>query len=194
MTTAALETVLAEAGLRINSGEFLRLVADAARKISPPQTSPADYFSPSQQRVLSDVGLDLSTYREDEADPRAKPVAAAAVLADSSHSVAEAAALLGVDTSRVRHRLKEGRLTGWKDKGWRLPTWQFVESGALPGLDVVLRAIPDDQPQLMVAAFMNTPQPDLEINGRPVTPRQWLLAHGDARPVAELAATLGTAA
>lgn len=194
MTTAALETVLAEAGLRVNPGEFLRLVADAARKISPPQTSPADYFSPSQQRVLSDVGLDLSSYREDEADPRARPVAAAAVLAESSHSVAEAAALLGVDTSRVRHRLKEGRLTGWKDKAWRLPTWQFAESGALPGLDVVLRAIPDDQPQLMVAAFMNTPQPDLEINGRPVTPRQWLLAHGDARPVAELASTLGTAA
>lgn len=194
VTTAALETVLAEAGLRVNPGEFLRMVADAARKISPPQTSPADYFTPSQQRVLGDVGLDLSDYRPDEADPRARPVAAAAVLADSSHSVAAAAALLGVDTSRIRHRLNEGKLIGWKDKSWRLPTWQFTEHGALPGLDVVLRAIPDDQPQLMIAAFMNTRQPDLQINGRPATPREWLLAHGDPRAVAELASTLGTAA
>lgn len=194
MTTAALESVLAEAGLRVSSREFLRLVADAARKISPPQTSPADYFTPSQQRVLDDVGLDLSPYRPDEADPRARSVATAAVLADTSHSVAEAAGLLGVDTSRVRHRLSEGKLTGWKDKGWRLPSWQFAESGALPGLDIVLPAVPDDQPQLMVAAFMNTPQPDLEINGKPATPRQWLLAHGDPHAVAELASTLGTAA
>jgi hypothetical protein len=192
--TAALETVLAEAGLRVSSREFLRLVADAARRISPPQSSPADYFTPSQLRVLDDVGLDLSPARQGEVDPRARSVATVAVLADSSHSVAEAAKLLGVDTSRVRHRLSEGKLTGWKERGWRLPAWQFANSGALPGLDQVLRAIPDDQPQLMVAAFMNTPQPDLEINGKPATPRQWLLAHGDPGAVAELASTLGTAA
>lgn len=192
--TAALETVLAEAGLRVSTREFLRHVADAARKISPPQTTPADYFTPSQQRVLGEVGLDLSSFRPDESDPRAKSVATAAVLADSSHSVAEAAKVLGVDDSRVRHRLADGKLIGWKDKGWRLPAWQFTDSGTLPGLEIVLRSIPDDQPQLMVAAFMNTPQPDLEINGQPATPRQWLLAHGDPQLVAELASTLGTAA
>lgn len=192
--TPGLDAVLAEAGLRVDSGEFLRLVADAARKISPPQSSPADYFSPAQQRVLADVGLDLSAYHADEADPRAKSVATQAVLADSAHSVGQAAELLGVDTSRVRHKLKEGKLIGWKDKGWRLPSWQFTDSGVLPGLETVLRALPDDQPQLMVAAFMNTPQADLEINGKAATPRQWLLAHGDPQAVADLAGTLGTAA
>lgn len=191
--TLALETVLAEAGLRVSTREFLRHVADAARKISPPQTSPADYFTPSQQRVLGDVGLDLSTFRPEETDPRARSVATAAVFADSSHSVAEAAALLGVDTSRIRHRINDGKLTGWKEKSWQLPAWQFADGTTLPGLEVVLRAIPDDQPQLMVAAFMNTPQPDLEINGKPATPRQWLLAHGDPHAVAELVSTLGTA-
>lgn len=192
--TAGLESVLAEAGLKIDPGKFLRLVADAARKVSPPQPNPADYFSPEQRQVLTDVGLDLSAYDERETDPRASTVATRAVFADSSYSVTEAARLLGIDSSRVRHRLKEDKLTGWKDKGWQLPAWQFSGSAVLPGLDVVLPALPDDQPPLMVAAFMNTPQPDLEIDSKPVTPRQWLLAHGDPHVVAELATTLGTAA
>lgn len=192
--TAGLETVLAEAGLRIDPGRFLRLVADAARKVSPPQPNPADYFSPVQRQVLTDVGLDLSADDEQESDPRASTVAARAVFADSAFSVTDTARLLGIDTSRVRHRLKEGKLTGWKDKGWQVPAWQFSGSAVLPGLDVVLRALPDDQPALMIAAFMNTPQSDLELDGKPVTPRQWLLAHGDPRMVADLASTLGTAA
>ena len=60
MTTATgLDSVLAEAGLRVDAREFLRLVADVARRIAPPHSTPSDYFSEEQQRVLTDVGLDL---------------------------------------------------------------------------------------------------------------------------------------
>jgi len=195
MTAATgLESVLAEAGLRVEAREFLRLVADAARRIAPMHGSPSDYFTEEQRKVLTDVGLDLRDAQEGELDPRARSVAAAAAFAETSYSVSEAAQLLGVDASRIRHRLKDGKLLGWKDHGWRLPAWQFTEHGTLPGLDVVLRSIPDDQPQLVVAAFMNTPQADLELNGKPVSPRAWLLAHGDPQRVADLIATLGTAA
>lgn len=192
--TAALETVLAEVGLRVDAKQFLQLVARAARKVSPPHRHPSDYFTPEQRAVLADVGLDLSDYRDTELDPRARVVATQAVLADAALTVQGAAKRLGIDTSRVRHRLSQARLAGWKDQGWRLPSWQFTERGVLPGLEVVLRALPTDQPPLMVAAFMNTPQPDLEINGSAATPREWLLAHGDPAPVAALATTLGTAA
>ncbi|HKN54759.1 MAG TPA: DNA-binding protein, partial [Amycolatopsis sp.] len=65
-------------------------------------------------------------------------------------------------------------------------------TGVLPGLEVVLRALPDDQPALVVAAFMSTPQPDLLINDQPATPRQWLLSGGDPEHVARLIATLGS--
>lgn len=192
--TASLETVLAEVGLRVDAKEFLELVALAVRKVSPPHTRPAEYFTPEQRAVLSEVGLDLSDYRDRELDPRARAVATEAVLVDTALTVPEAARMLGVDTSRIRHRLKDGNLAGWKNQGWRLPAWQFASNGVLPGLDVVLRALPDDQPPLVVAAFMNTPQPDLEINRTTVTPREWLLALGDPTPVAALATTLGTAA
>lgn len=194
MTTAGLDSVLAEAGLRMDSGRFLQLVADAASKIAPPQSSPADYFSTAQRRVLTEVGLDLSEQGEHGPDARARSVAARAVLADAALTVAQAAERLGIDSSRVRHRIANGQLTGWKDRGWRLPSWQFSGDTTLPGLATVLAAVPSDQPPLMVAGFMATPQPDLELDGAPVTPRQWLLAHGDPRPVADLVATLGTAA
>lgn len=188
----ALENVLAKAGLKADANEFLTLVEDAARRLSPPNPDPSHYFSPDQRAALADVGLDLSPRHEDEPDFRARTVAAHAVLADSALNVLEAAQALGVDDSRIRHRLKEGRLTGWKDQGWRLPSWQFNGSGVLPGLEVVLRAVPEDQPALVVAAFMNTPQADLVISDRPATPRQWLLSGGDPEVLARLVATLGS--
>ncbi|RZQ62994.1 DNA-binding protein [Amycolatopsis suaedae] len=191
--TVALETVLAKAGLKVDASEFLTLVEDAARKLSPPNPDPADYFTPDQRTALIDVGLDLSPHTETEPDQRARTVVAHAVLAESSLTVLDAAQRLGVDDSRIRHKLKEGRLTGWKGTGggWRLPAWQFTSTSVLPGLETVLRAVPADQPPLVVAAFMSTPQSDLLINDRWATPRDWLLAGGDPDMVARLIQTLG---
>jgi hypothetical protein len=191
--TAALKTVLAKAGLRVDPDEFLTLVEDAARKLSPADPDPSDYFSAEQRTALTDVGLDLAPRRAKEVDHRAKAVAAQTVLRDSALTVAEAAKLIGVDTSRIRHRLAAAQLSGWKDRGgWRLPAWQFTHTGVLPGIDAVLECVPDDQPPLVVAAFMSTPQADLVLDGSPATPRQWLLATGDPAPVAKLISMLGT--
>ncbi|HEV8556825.1 MAG TPA: DNA-binding protein [Actinophytocola sp.] len=193
--TAALRSVLAKAGLRVDPDEFLSLVEDAARKLSPADPDPADYFSAAQRQALTDVGLDLRPRRPGEVDHRARAVAAQAVLRDSALTANDAAGTVGVDTSRIRHRLAVGQLSGWKDRGgWRLPAWQFTNSGVLPGLEAVLQAVPDDQPPLVVAAFMTTPQRDLPLNGSPATPREWLLAGGDPAPVAALASMLGTPA
>lgn len=190
-----LHDVLARAGLRVESAEFLELVADAARRLSPADPDPGDYFSAEQRAVLGEIGLDLAPRRPRERDSRAKAVAAQAVLRDTALSVAGAAERLGVDASRIRHRLADGRLAGWKDRGgWRLPVWQFTNTDVLPGLEVVLAAVPQDQPPLVVAAFMTTEQAELPVSGEPTTPRDWLLAGGDPAPVAALVTTLGTPA
>jgi hypothetical protein len=191
----SLRTALARAGLRVDSDEFLALVEDAVSRLSPADPDPAEYFTGEQRAALSDVGLDLAPRRPDERDPRARAVALQAVLRDTALSVAGAAERIGVDASRIRHRLAAGRLAGWKDHGgWRLPVWQFTNAGVLPGLDTALEAVPDDQPPLMVAGFMTTPQADLPISGEPATPRDWLLAGGEPAAVARLMATLGTPA
>src|ERR1700741_3397600 len=157
--TPSLRSSLARAGLRVDSDEFLALVEDAARQLSPIDPDPADYFTDSQRAALTDVGLDLAPRKESERDPRARTVALQALLRDTALSVAGAAERITVDSSRIRHRLAEGRLTGWKDRGgWRLPVWQFTNDGVLPGLEPVLEAAPRDPPPLAVAAFMTTPQ------------------------------------
>ena len=191
----SLRSSLARAGLRVDSDEFLALVEDAARQLSPVDPDPAEYLTDSQRTALTDVGLDLAPRNESERDPRARTVALQAVLRDTALSVAGAAERISVDASRVRHRLAEGRLTGWKDRGgWRLPVWQFTNDGVLPGLEPVLDAVPDDQPPLVVAGFMTTPQQDLRTAGEPTSPRDWLLAGGEPNTVARLVATLGTPA
>lgn len=193
--TIALETVLAKAGLRVDPERFGSLVEDAARRFGAPHPDPGGYFTVDQRDALVGVGFDLTAQRPDEADGRARAVAEQAVLHETALTVAEAADTIGVDASRVRHRLLAGRLTGWKDKGgWRLPAWQFTDTGVLPGLDHVLAALPADQPALVVAAFMTTPQEDLLAGARPISPRNWLLAGGDPDRVAGLAALLGTPA
>lgn len=193
--TVALEAVLAKAGLRVDADRFLSLVEDAARRFGPAHPDPVDSFTAEQREVLREVGLDLSPLRADEPDARARAVAEEAVLHDSALTVTEAANTIGVDSSRVRHRLLAGRLMGWKDRGgWRLPAWQFTENGVLPGLEQVLAALPGDQPALVVAAFMTTPQEDLLARARAISPREWLVAGGDPGRVARLAATLGTPA
>lgn len=193
--TVALETVLARAGLRVTAGEFLSLVEDAARRLTAPQTDPAAHFTEQERGALAEAGLDLAPMGEDESDPRARAVAEQAVLRDTALSVPRAAERLGVDASRVRHRIGDRRLIGWKDRGgWRLPAWQFSDDDVLPGLETVLAAMPADQPDLVLANFMTTPQADLELGDRPVTPREWLLAGGGAQRVADLAAAIGTPA
>lgn len=193
--TVALETVLARAGLRVTAGEFLSFVEDAARKLTAPQTEPAAHFTEQERDALAEAGMDLAPMGEHEADPRARAVAEQAVLRDTAFTVARAAERLGVDASRVRHRIGDRRLIGWKDRGgWRLPAWQFSDDDVLPGLETVLAAMPADQPDLVLANFMTTPQLDLDLDDRPASPREWLLAGGSAQRVAELAAAIGTPA
>ena len=193
--TIALEQVLAKAGLRVDPDQFLSLVEDAARRFMTPHPDPAGYFNPEQRDALRDVGLDLSPQRAEETDGRARAVAAQAVLHDSALTVSEAARTIGVDNSRVRHRLAAGRLMGWKDRGgWRLPRWQFTDHGVLPGLEQVIAALPEDQPALVIAAFMTTPQEDLMARSQPITPVDWLASGGDPQRVARLASMIGTPA
>lgn len=193
--TPALESVLARAGLKVTANEFLCLVEEAAKRLTTPRTDPAAQFSEHERAALLETGLDLSPQEDAEPDPRARTVAEQAVLRDTALSVGEAARRVGVDSSRIRHRISDRLLIGWKDRGgWRLPAWQFTDHDVLPGLETVLASMPSDQPALVLANFMTTPQEDLEIGDQAASPREWLLAGGSAAPVADLASTIGTPA
>lgn len=112
----------------------------------------------------------------------------------TSISVSQAAERLHVDGSRVRHRLRDRALYGFKiGASVRLPVWQFgADDAPVPGLRAVLAALPSDLHPLEVGGFMSTANPDLTINGEPVSPRDWLEAGGDLTIVCEIAADLDT--
>ncbi|MFL6163292.1 MAG: DNA-binding protein [Jatrophihabitantaceae bacterium] len=113
--------------------------------------------------------------------------ASSANLADETReslTVEQVAKLLQVDGSRVRHRVRDRALYGFKiGGGLRLPTWQFTHHDAIPGLRAVLAALPTDVHPLEVAGLMTTPDPDLVVVGEPVSPRDWLIGGGDVGAV-----------
>lgn len=107
-----------------------------------------------------------------------------------SVSVPEAAAMLGIDRSGVSRRISNSALASFELPGRRrirIPRWQFMDRHhLLPGLDLVVPAIPGGVDPLTTAGFMGTPQ--AETGGR--TPAEYLARGGDPSVVAELVADL----
>ena len=105
-----------------------------------------------------------------------------------SVSIKEAAAILGVDRSRVSRRITGKALWAFDLQGGRrIPRWQFLGDELLPGLDVIVPAIPRGTTPAVLDAFMHTPQPDFDDR----TPIEHLAAGGDPALVAGFIADLG---
>ena len=189
---ASLDDVLARHHVGMSGAEFLaELDADLSR-VTDPAAAP---LSAAEAAFLREhagsaargvLDTDPATLAR---DTRRAEVARTAEMVASSMGIAEAALLLRVDRSRVSQRLSAGSLWSFRvGRGRRLPRWQFTADGrSLPGLEVVVTAIPAELSPESVAGFMATPQPELE--GR--TPLAHLATGGDPGPVAELVAGLG---
>lgn len=110
-------------------------------------------------------------------------VASVQDLVTSTVSIRRAAQLLGIDRSRVSHRLSAGTLyaitVGTRK---RLPTWQFHGHHELPGLAALVSAIQPGTHPAAVSGLLATSQDDLD--GR--TPIEHLISGGAAEPVASL--------
>ena len=144
--------------------------------------------------MLRSGGLDVDNPAADERDyGRAATRTAAdyASLVATSLTVPQVAARLGVDGSRVRHRIGSGELWALHGPSRRrlLPLAQFGPDGAVvPGLAEVRRALPADLHPLEVQAFLTTRRPELRLRGRDLSPVEWLLRGGAVDAVTELAA------
>lgn len=129
-------------------------------------------------------GWDPATERERRAADLARVVEETAA---TTMSIDRAAAHLGVDRSRISHRLSAGALYATTvGSRRRIPTWQFHHGTELPGLAVVIAAIPTEAHPLDVAALMRIPQDELAGH----TPVEHLVGGGDPAAVADLVADL----
>jgi hypothetical protein len=184
---------LSRAGIRLSPDAFealvQRVVEELAERSSVPREE--DRLPDPEAEALRRAGLVHAPLPADVPDPIASLAAAYATLVATSLSVPEAARRLGVDPSRVRQRLTERSLFGFKQRGeWRLPAFQFDSAGTLPGLEVVAAGLDSGLHPVAVEQWFSLPCPDLEIDEQAVSPRDWLRAGGSPEMVAELAAEL----
>lgn len=146
-----------------------------------------------QSRLLDRVGLeeDPAAYGALSADS----IAQAARLISTAYSAADVAEGLGVNDSRVRQRRLARTLWAVDDGGrWVYPAVQFEQRPkvtprlkVIRGLDRVLPALPSDLRPTAVAGFLLTPQPDLLVDGRPTSVRDWLISGGNLDSVLAVA-------
>jgi excisionase family DNA binding protein len=189
---ASLRTALRDVGIDDSPSRFLELVRDAAESLrTVPSLDPGRQLSATEAEVLGRGGFSLKPARRAEARPLSKTVAAYVAMMDDALSVAEAAKRLRVDQSRIRQLLSNGSLYGLKVKGeWRLPRFQFTTRGLVPGVEQVLRALPDDLHPVEVLTWLGSPDPDLEVGERSLSPLEWLRSGGDPERASAVARDL----
>ncbi|MCV7090994.1 hypothetical protein [Mycobacterium interjectum] len=139
--------------------------------------------------------FDESDFAEDDrayARVTVETLGRVARLINTAYSGGQVAELLGVNESRVRQRRADRTLWAIQDRGgWVFPALQFEDEagrrGQIRGFDQVLPALPDDLHPVSVAGFLTTPQADLRVDGRSVSPLDWLRSGGDVRLVLSVA-------
>ena len=166
-----------------------QLLANAPLEAMSGGESATGSLSEGEAAALAGVGLSMAPWHGTAAhDPLAQTVADYMALLETSLATGEVASLLKVDASRVRQRLREGSLLGIEDDGERrLPRFQFERGRVLPGLREVLPALPRGLPALDVAQWFLSSSLELEVRGKAVSPRQWLLSGGAVEAVVQLA-------
>lgn len=171
-------------------------VGELYRDLRATPDSSASRLTESEELILREHGGITSPVGDEQSVRKAAPRSSSSNLAEQTReslSVEQAAKLLTVDGSRVRHRVRDRALYAFKiGGGLRLPTWQFHRHDSIPGLRAVLAALPPDLHPLEVSGFMTTPDADLTVVGEPTSPHEWLIGGGDIPAVVELIEHLDT--
>lgn len=187
---ATISEVLDGHGFGVSEDELARdFEVAVANRLPRPGVAP---LSRDTQRVLEEGGLDFSATAPLAAIRRS--AAGYAALVATAVPVGVVAAEIGVDASLLRRWIAQHKLyTVRPGRAHLVPRFQLEGLAPLPGLGVVLRALPAEMHPVAVEGFFAAPQPELELDGRMMSPRDWLLARGDPGAVAALAASLDAA-
>ena len=190
---ATLMKTLERFGIETTAAELEQMVTEAVEELLAEwrPLEPRTNFSLIEVEELRDGGLILEPLHYGKDDPVLKSATQYEVVLATSLSVGRVAELLGVDPSRIRHRLAERSIYGIRLRsGWRIPVFQFEGGQLLPGIDLVLPSLPEDMHPLEMVGWFTTPNPDLVMDGEAVSPRDWLHLGKNPKTLARLAASL----
>lgn len=160
----------------------------AALRTLPAHRPWASRLTAGEAALLDSAGLTEAP--EAYAEIAADVTAHMGRLYNTSYTSSEVSGGLGVNPSRVRQRRLDRTLWAIDDGGkWVFPSVQFditdEKAGAFSlklvrGLDRVLQQLlARDLHPTSVAGFLLTPQPELQIDGRQLSVKQWL-SHGES--------------
>lgn len=190
---SALHQTLERFGIQADADEIEEMVLHAVEELLAdwrplePQTN----LSAAEIEELRDGGLVLEQFDYGKEDPVLRSAAQYAALLATSLTVNQVATMLGVDASRIRHRLAARTIHGIRLRsGWRIPLFQFEGDHLLPGIDLVLPTLPEDLHPLEVIGWFTTPDPDLAIGETEISPREWLRLGRNPNSLVTLAAGL----
>lgn len=181
-------TRLMRIGARLQMGleQVLQALEDVADAVPVGAGDAAAHLSEHDQAALREAGLLRQPHPGGAIRSPALASIRYAQLLAKGLTVKEASARLGVSEGRIRQRLADRSLYGFQTKqGWRLAGFQFTESGSLPGLELVLRALPDKWHPLSVEGFFTRPNVDTDEGY--VSVAEWLASGGDPDEAVELA-------
>ena len=168
MAETPLEQLLTAHRIPLTADQFVAQLSAVFTTVPDPAAAP---LAAQAVQALHEHGGDLARVVVDHWDPavvRTEQALAAGrsvkALMESTVDPAEAARLLGVDRSRIYHRLADGSLYGLRvGRLRRLPRWQFTISGELPGLRELLAVLRADAVSaLTVDAFMHAAAEELD--------------------------------
>jgi hypothetical protein len=173
--------------LSLRSEDVMTALEAVARSTPAGARRPAESLSPAEEAVLREAGsLRRAMPPLEERASFRTQLLLEQLLADAL-TVKDAAARLGVSESRVRQRIAARSLLAVERAGtWKLPTFQLEGGTDLPGLTDVLPAFPTDVHPAAVVLFLEAPSAELDVDGRALTPREWLMTGGPVSRVVEL--------
>lgn len=194
---AVVARFVAGLGLSLSVDELERTVREVV-EITIPIPDPADaraQFSLLEREALEAMGADFSALPVEMPDPVERTRLAYVALALDSLSASEVAEQLGRDVSRIRQRTRDRSLWSLPGaSGTRFPRAQFAADGSeIPGMGAVLQALPPDLHPVAVLRWLTLPKLDLRLDGRAVSPCEWLLAGGAVVEAVALAEDLHVA-
>ena len=204
MADTKLQAALRAHGITASPRELAAFVAESVAAMEEGALiRAADELPAAELAVLRSGGFAVDEGASPDDDPIARTAAAYAALLQTALTIKAVANALGRNESRIRQRLLQRTLYGLhQGRTWRLPLFQFqVEGrdgvrtlkGVVPSIEQVFPALSPELHPVAVWRWFTSPSSELvagEATDKPVSPRDWLLAGHDPKPVANLARDL----
>jgi hypothetical protein len=204
MADANLQAVLRAHGIAASPRQLAEYLVESVEAMEEGALIPAVKELPeSELEVLRSGGFDVDAGPSPQDDPIARASAAYSALMETALTIKAVAGVLGRNESRIRQRLLQRTLYGIRrGRNWLLPLFQFqaedrqgtrTVKGTVPGIEQVYPALSPELHPVSVWRWFDSPSTELVDDAapdKPISPRDWLLAGRDPKPVADLARDL----